>query len=670
MAAILHTLDQRRLIDSNGIADGASIYFYTTGTLTPAPVYTTSALSVEHSSPIVVASGAAVPDVYLDSTVTYRRRIVYSDGSVDDTDPYNSGAAIASELASTDAGKGVAMVADAYVAVRPEDDGAAGDGATDDTAAITAAIARLTGNRKVLLLTKTYLISSVLTFSGLSNFKIVGGGTIKIADGTATGEAYSALAFVNCSDFLVEGITVDGNRAGRTPAENSGHLVRISGGSRGAFRRVRVINGTTDGWYIRASDVTTESTYPTDMLFDHCDGYNCYRNNMSIIGSKRLTVRGGRYHGATGTAPQAGIGIEPNSNDTYGNEDLRILDFPDCSDNAGFGCYMGSNHLTAPNTAIIEVQGSGNTQGVLQLSRCWDVKATVKCGAHSSTPSEGLVDISSDCRNPSIDAEFDDITCTNSGSNYCVAVSTAVNATIRRLVVRTSTLPALRYAGSDATISNVEVNDCSSAVGAIQVTSNSANVQLNDIVIRRPTGIGLYLEAPRLTLNNYYVEDCASTVASVRIFETATDAVLRNGRIHQTSGSVPDGAVGIRLDVAPKVLGGLVCTGGYTATNIITQTASFVSGTKAFGFSPDPFSGTATIDPASIAAQATTTATSASTFANTNDRVLVTPLVDLQGLQVTGYVSATGTITYRITNPTAGAIDLASGSWTFTLLKF
>lgn len=110
MAAILHQLDQRRLIDANGIADGASIYFELTGTLTPTPVYTTAALTTEHPQPIVVASGAAVPDIYLDSEVTYRRRIVYPDGTVDDTDPYTAGAVRGSDLASTDPTLGAALV--------------------------------------------------------------------------------------------------------------------------------------------------------------------------------------------------------------------------------------------------------------------------------------------------------------------------------------------------------------------------------------------------------------------------------------------------------------------------------------------------------------------------------------------------------------------------------
>jgi hypothetical protein len=88
MAAELHFLDQRRLIDSNGIAAASDIYFYLTGTLTPATVYTDDGLTTPHPSPITVDAGAAVPDIYLDSAVTYRRRIVYADGSVDDIDPY------------------------------------------------------------------------------------------------------------------------------------------------------------------------------------------------------------------------------------------------------------------------------------------------------------------------------------------------------------------------------------------------------------------------------------------------------------------------------------------------------------------------------------------------------------------------------------------------------
>lgn len=91
MAAKLHFLDQRRLIDSNGIADGSSVYFYLTGTSTVAPIFSDNALSVPMANPVVVGSGAAVPNIYLDDSITYRRLIVYTDGTSDDTDPYTGG---------------------------------------------------------------------------------------------------------------------------------------------------------------------------------------------------------------------------------------------------------------------------------------------------------------------------------------------------------------------------------------------------------------------------------------------------------------------------------------------------------------------------------------------------------------------------------------------------
>src|SRR5689334_6117757 len=88
MSAVLHKIEQRRLFDNNGLADGASIFFYLSGTTTPAPIYSDAALSVPMSNPVVIAAGASVPNIYLDSQTTYRRLIVYSDGSTDNADPY------------------------------------------------------------------------------------------------------------------------------------------------------------------------------------------------------------------------------------------------------------------------------------------------------------------------------------------------------------------------------------------------------------------------------------------------------------------------------------------------------------------------------------------------------------------------------------------------------
>lgn len=87
MAELFH-LKTQRIIDSNGIADGATLTFYDTGTLTKRSVYTTEALSTAHPNPLTVAAGAALPNIYLDGSV-YRCIVRDADGNtIDDIDPY------------------------------------------------------------------------------------------------------------------------------------------------------------------------------------------------------------------------------------------------------------------------------------------------------------------------------------------------------------------------------------------------------------------------------------------------------------------------------------------------------------------------------------------------------------------------------------------------------
>ena len=73
--------------------------------------------------------------------------------------------------------------------------------------------------------------------------------------------------------------------------------------------------------------------------------------------------------------------------------------------------------------------------------------------------------------------------------------------------------------------------------------------------------------------------------------------------------------------------------------------------------------GTATYDPGSIAAGASVTTTVSLNGVALGDVVSgVSFSLDTQGVEFEGYVSAANTVTVRLSNPTAGAIDLASGT--------
>lgn len=123
MAGYLFNLDQQRLINSQGTGYGGSIYFYYTGTSTLAPIYTDIGLTTPLSNPVVVAAGALVPTIYLDNGITYRRRIIYSNGESQDKDPYTFNAS------------------SNYPYKSVKDYGAVGDGTTSDQTALVAALA-------------------------------------------------------------------------------------------------------------------------------------------------------------------------------------------------------------------------------------------------------------------------------------------------------------------------------------------------------------------------------------------------------------------------------------------------------------------------------------------------------------------------------------------------
>lgn len=90
-----------RVIDTNGIADGATIGVYQTGTLTPVSIYSDAGFSNALANPYTVVAGAAVPEIFANYTPSELRvRVVSSGGSVvSDDDPFDP-SANAGDLAS------------------------------------------------------------------------------------------------------------------------------------------------------------------------------------------------------------------------------------------------------------------------------------------------------------------------------------------------------------------------------------------------------------------------------------------------------------------------------------------------------------------------------------------------------------------------------------------
>ncbi len=156
------------------------VYTYLAGTTTPAATYTTEALSTANSNPVVLNS-AGRASIWLDPDVTYRIVLkTANDETVYDVDNISSGVAgtvpsASVEFTQSGASSAVTLESKLQEVISVRDFGAVGDGVTDDTAAIQAAVdyaGTITGSSDytatgvgVFFPAGDYLISSTITIT-------------------------------------------------------------------------------------------------------------------------------------------------------------------------------------------------------------------------------------------------------------------------------------------------------------------------------------------------------------------------------------------------------------------------------------------------------------------------------------------------------------------------
>jgi hypothetical protein len=73
---------QQPLSAAGRVLPGAKAHFYLTGTSTPTPVYTTSALSVAHAQPVVADAGGRFSAIFLDPSIVYKVTVTDSNDTL------------------------------------------------------------------------------------------------------------------------------------------------------------------------------------------------------------------------------------------------------------------------------------------------------------------------------------------------------------------------------------------------------------------------------------------------------------------------------------------------------------------------------------------------------------------------------------------------------------
>ena len=186
MAAELITLPFRPVINTRGVLEpGALLDVFQAGTTTRISVFSDSDLSAALSNPVVANSSGVFPSVYWDNVQAVRVRVREADGTVlGDADPYFSDGLTSTDLSFIQSGTGATsrtVQAKLRDTVSVKDFGAVGDGTTNDTAAIQAAIDAIAaaGGGAVLVPRGNYRLQSTLTIPGL--VRLVGEGAGRVA---------------------------------------------------------------------------------------------------------------------------------------------------------------------------------------------------------------------------------------------------------------------------------------------------------------------------------------------------------------------------------------------------------------------------------------------------------------------------------------------------------
>jgi parallel beta-helix repeat protein len=134
--------------NSGNVLTGGKLYTYLAGTTTPTPTYTTSAGNVARTNPIVLDAAGRVPsggEIWLTANIVYKFLLTDSNdvliGTYDNiSTQVNTDASLVTYTAAGTGAVTTTVQAKLRQTVSVTDFGAVGDGTTDDTAAIQAAI--------------------------------------------------------------------------------------------------------------------------------------------------------------------------------------------------------------------------------------------------------------------------------------------------------------------------------------------------------------------------------------------------------------------------------------------------------------------------------------------------------------------------------------------------
>lgn len=230
------------------------------------------------------------------------------------------------------------------------DYGVVGDGATDDAAALNSLLssAATFGASVTLAQGSTVLISSATVIVPTGTQLNLNGATIK---SNLPGAADRLITVSGASNVHIFGGTLDGNSPAWTgAATEQRHNLLIQNSSIVTIRKVYSKSAHGDGIY-----VGDQNGYSSDVYLERVTADANWRNGMSISHVSGFVAVGCIFKNSTGTNPQAGVDIEPNS----GSVVCENIKFIACtfSGNKHFGFLVAFAYAQTAHQGNIDLIG-------------------------------------------------------------------------------------------------------------------------------------------------------------------------------------------------------------------------------------------------------------------------------------------------------------------------
>jgi hypothetical protein len=220
--------------------------------------------------------------------------------------------------------------------------GAMGNGANDDTAAFQAAINALpSSGGTVVVPNGTYMINALqgITMRSHTRLSLAAGASLNAIPNSS--QRYSVVKVYDVNNVEILGGYVVGERSKHEgTAGEWGYGIDIEGSSTVSVHDITASNFWGDGLIVSATGSGSSAILSTNVTLDRVKSSNNRRQGLTIGPCTQLYVVNSSFTGSNGTAPQAGIDIEPANQGSV--QQVRIEDNI-LSNNVGNGLEMHAN---------------------------------------------------------------------------------------------------------------------------------------------------------------------------------------------------------------------------------------------------------------------------------------------------------------------------------------